>query len=516
MTAQGDTAAVGRGGRVRGGRVRGDAAARLRAIAFWVLAAALAVCHVLVAWQSLVVNRLWEDEAFNLTVPLNLLAGLGYTSDGTLSGSELTPFDPRISTGPTVLLPIAAVLATGADPVIGARLVPLLYWGLLLAGLWILGLRLAGRWAGLAAVAAPLVFDPTRGDSPIQGPADILGEIPAAALLVWALVVLPRRRWLAGLLVGLAIQTKLIALLALPAFAVALWALAPGRGWRRLGTTARRAWLPLLLAGAPTALFELAALLQLGVPGFLDHLRTLKWFVLSNGQTAATTPLEKLATLAESWFVPSWLLLPAAAALIALIAWAAWTARRAEGGLPPLVLAVLSAAVVGLLAYVGWWSTATHTPLWVRHPAVGVYAFAPLLVALAVWAARALHETRDARERAGARPRLIGVSALVAVVAAFAAVGSVAAVAAPTRPQTLAHQRADAAPIAEWAEATGTRWLAAEPWGGPVSIVVLAGTHVGLWDAPDMADVPRLAEQPCATEVLVDGPTYRVCAAPTR
>ena len=78
MTAQGDTADAGRGDRVRGDRVRGDrvrgdrvrgdAAARLRAIAFWILAAALAVCHVLVAWQSLVVNRVWEDEAFNLTV----------------------------------------------------------------------------------------------------------------------------------------------------------------------------------------------------------------------------------------------------------------------------------------------------------------------------------------------------------------------------------------------------------------------------------------------------------------
>ena len=190
-------------------------------VLFWLSAAALVVCHVLVAWQSLVVFRFWEDEAFNVTVPLNLLDGLGYTSDGALSGSTLTPFDVRISTGPAVLLPITAVLATGIDLVIGARLVPLLYWVLLLIGLGVLGNRIAGRWAALLAVAVPLAYNTTVGVSPIQGPADVLGEIPSAALLVWALVVLPRRAWLAGLLVGLAIQAKLIVLLALPAFAVA-------------------------------------------------------------------------------------------------------------------------------------------------------------------------------------------------------------------------------------------------------------------------------------------------------
>src|SRR5690606_27306599 len=80
-------------------------------VLFWALAAALAVCHGIVAWHSLVVQRMWEDEAFNLTVPLNLLAGYGYTSDGALSGSTLTPFDARISAGPTVLLPAAGILA---------------------------------------------------------------------------------------------------------------------------------------------------------------------------------------------------------------------------------------------------------------------------------------------------------------------------------------------------------------------------------------------------------------------
>src|SRR5690606_33137444 len=144
----------------------------------------------------LFVLRLWEDEAFNLTVPINLLAGLGYTSDGTLSGSELTPFDERISTGPVVLLPVAAVIGMGADPVIGGRSIALLFWIALIAGTFILGKGAAGRWGGLVGAAVPLALNLNQLPSPVQGPTDILGEVPSAALIVWAIVAARRRPWL--------------------------------------------------------------------------------------------------------------------------------------------------------------------------------------------------------------------------------------------------------------------------------------------------------------------------------
>ncbi|WP_175985682.1 hypothetical protein [Microbacterium tenebrionis] len=157
------------------------------------------------------------------------------------------------------------MLSTGIDPVIGARLIPLAYWALLLVGLAVLGCRIGGRWAALAAVAVPLAFTTGAGNSPIQGPADLLGEIPAAALLVWALIVLPRRAWLAGLLVGLAVQAKLIALLAMPAFAVALWVSAPGASVReRFVATLKRSWVPLLFVALPTFLVEVFALVSRG------------------------------------------------------------------------------------------------------------------------------------------------------------------------------------------------------------------------------------------------------------
>ncbi|MET0932244.1 MAG: hypothetical protein ABWX56_00910, partial [Mycetocola sp.] len=121
-------------------------------VLFWTVLSLVLVAQLWVILPGFTVMRLWEDEAFNLTVPINLLDGLGYTSDGTLSGSRLAPFDPRISTGPVVLLPVAAVLALGVDPVVGGRAVVLVFYAALLVGLWLLGRRIGGRWAGLAAI----------------------------------------------------------------------------------------------------------------------------------------------------------------------------------------------------------------------------------------------------------------------------------------------------------------------------------------------------------------------------
>ncbi len=487
----------------------------VRTTLFWAAFAVIVAANIAVALQSLLVLQFWEDEAFNLTVPLNLLEGLGYTSDGALSGSTLTPFDPRISTGPSVLLPAAAVIALGIDPVIGARLVPLTYWVLLLAGLWALGRRIGGRWAGLLAVAVPLAFDASALPSPIQGPADLLGEIPAAALLVWALVVLPRRAWLAGLLVGLAVQAKLIALLALPAFAVAVWALAPGTGRARLVATLRRGWLPLVLAGVPTLLVEIAALVTLGPAEFVEHLRDIARFVRSGGQNEApTTVPEKLAWFVDSWHVPVWAVLVAALVGGALIV----TALVRSRGIDRERLALLLAASVGLVAFLGWWSTAAHTPLWVRHPAPGVFAFVPVLAAFTVWAVPALRAARaDEVAPPSRRVRGIAVAAslAVAVVAGSAAWGVVqhgVLGVSPVTVATLPAQQETVAELAEWADEADPEWLAAEPWGSAVPIIVMLGAHVGLYDAPAMEDVTRLGFA-CDEPLAQSGP-FIICAAP--
>jgi hypothetical protein len=59
-------------------------------LVFWIAVAGVVVANLAVLWPAFTSERMWEDEAFNLTVPLNLLRGLGYSSDGSRSGSTRT------------------------------------------------------------------------------------------------------------------------------------------------------------------------------------------------------------------------------------------------------------------------------------------------------------------------------------------------------------------------------------------------------------------------------------------
>jgi hypothetical protein len=483
---------------------------------YWTLVAAVIAAHVVVAWSSLTRTALWEDEAFNLTVPRNLLDGLGYTSDGTLSGSTLTPFDPRISTGPVVLVPIAGLLALGADLVVGARLIPLAYYAALLVAVGLIGRRLGGRWGALAAVAVPLLFTAASPPSPIQGPSDVLGEIPAAALLAWATVVVRRRPWLAGLLLGLAIQAKYISLLAAPALVVAVVLGCAGASW---GRRLRALLLPAALAVLPTALMELVALISLGAASFVQHLRTTAGFLLGGGQVGFHTTLpEKLVALASSWWMPPVLVFLTAAVLLAAgVAGTVALARSGRSLWRELASDRGQLIVIGLLglgAFVGWWSLASHLPLWVRHPAPGVYAFAPVLAAGVVAALQLLwHAPAVGRGRALSRTVatlggvvLIGSMATSAVLATSTAVG---------RADALGAQRTVAERLAAGVEAD---WVTTG-WGGTVSLAVLGGFHAAMLDASpeNIAGYPRLligeADACGGATVLSQAPGYVVCAA---
>lgn len=468
-------------------------ARRVADIAFWAALVALAAANLVVVVHSLAVVRLWEDEAFNLTVPLNLLRGLGYTSDGTLSGSTLTPFDVRISTGPVVLLPIAGTLATGLDMTIAGRLVPLAFYASMLVALWLLGRRIGGRWAALAAVAAPLTLNTVFTFSPIQGPADILGEFPAAALLVWAMWAMRKRPWLAGLFVGLAIQTKFISLLAIPALTLAVFFAVPGqRFWQRV----RRVLPAAATAAAPTLLYELWVLVSLGGSGYVTHLRDMVHFVRSGGQTAqGTTVWQKLEVLSGAWFVPWWIAVLGAALAVAVGVAAVWLVRRRpealrslvdrDGLYPPRdITMLLLAAGVGVVTFVAWWSLARHTPLWIRHPAPGLLAFVPVLLALTVLGLRML---RTAPSRAMRVASAIGGGALAVLVAAQVSLHVVQTLTAVPW-ETLAQQREAASLLAPLDH---DRY--ASPWGAEISIAVLSGAHAGMWDAGEaVRGVPRL------------------------
>ncbi|QKJ20231.1 hypothetical protein [Microbacterium hominis] len=553
---------------------------------FLLAAAGVAAATVFVLVSSYGQARLWEDEAFNLTVPRNLVAGLGYSSDGTLSGSTITPFDVRISTGPALLLPIAGLLAIGIDPVYGGRAIAVLFWIALVAGLWIIGRGVAGPWGGLVAASTPLAVNANGLPSPVQGPADVLGEIPAAALIVWAAVAARRRPWLGGLLLGLAVQAKFIALLAIPALVLyVFFAVAGASIWQRILRVLPAA----ALAIVPTALFEGAKLLTLGGPAYIDSTRAFRDFVLSGGQAPAPpNPGGKLAALADAWFVPAWAAIVLAAIVLAgVVAAFVVAAARARGEVrtevdaataPPAsagrpssgslrslaqgpvsgerrgpgsgderrareraqrdegpaqagewpvrdVVLVGVLGLTGLAAYPLWWIASSHTPVWIRHPSPGMFAFAGMVVAVAWFGWRGVARSAAA-SRPLARARGRGVlAASVAAVAQAALGGIVLALAASVTlhaivgtpfPVKLWDQQRVAARVSSVPEVAASDGLAVQ-WGVGVSIAFLAGKHVGLVDAgPAVAEWPRLwtGEPPRPCEELARVGAYVVCPAP--
>jgi len=486
-------------------------------VVFVALVALFVAANVVVIAESLTRARLWEDEAFNLTVPLNLLAGLGYTSDGTLSGSVLTPFDVRISTGPVVLLPVAAVLGLGADPVIGGRLVALVFWAALVAGLWIVGRGVAGPWGGLVAASVPLALHLDQPPSPVQGPADILGEIPAAALVVWAVIAARSRPWLGGLLLGLAIQAKFIALLAVPALTVLVFfAVAE----QRFGARVRRVLPAAATALAPTVAFEVWKIIALDPAEYAAATRRLAHFIVSGGQEGVRTDAAaKVAVLADAWFV----LWPIAVivAVIAVAGACLALVHVRRGAVDPLVqrdrlwpardIALITAtSLVGAGTYVAWWLVSSHTPVWIRHPSPGLLAFAPLVAAVALLGWRATLRGRGRPVRATA---VVGIAAVAAGIAASVGLHAAMALAAP---DALSAQRATAAAIADVPEVEQSDWLAVQ-WGTGVSIGLLTGRHIGLLDAGASVETypwmwtgePR---EPCDELARVDA--HVVCAPP--
>lgn len=478
---------------------------------FWAAVVLVGISQLWIVVQGVFFMRIWEDEAFNLTVPLNLVDGLGYTSDGALGGSELTPFDPRISTGPTVLLPIAALLGLGVDPVIGGRLVILAYYAALLVGLGRVGWRIAGRWGGLVAVTVPLGWNTWASGSPIQTPVDILGEIPAAALLVWALIVAERRPWLTGLLIGVAMQTKILAGLAAPALALAVLLLSNGTWLRRVG----RVVLCAALAVIPNVLYELWKLVALGPHAYWANLRDYYWFFKTGGeQVEAVSPFDKFALVANGWFSPVWLtaigFLVAAAAIVFVISrrrdepQGTSTNLGATANVRRRLRVYTVVSVVGLLLWIAWWAASEHSPLWPRYIAIPIFVFVPILAAVAVRGICALargdtglHPVGAGRERERGRYcRLLqwtagALATALTLVLGTQLWGHLAISAVSRGGETLADQRVVAADLAE----LGHDMLVTE-WGRNVPIIVLSGARIGLNDVPAYADVPELIHAP--------------------
>jgi len=444
--------------------------ARWGKLAHLVATVVLVGLHAALVFLAFTHSPVDVDEGLNLSVVANVVNGVGYTSDGVYAVAAPHDFEASVTTGPTLILPAVGLHALGLDTVVAGRIVGVVAYLTLGAGLFALGRRIAGPWAGLASAASPLLIDVfTNDSSPIYGPGDLLGEYCVAAFITWALVLVGRRPVAGFLLLGLAILTKVIAVFAIPAIVVVFVALRA----RREAPISVRMWFAagLGLVG-PTVLFELGKIAVVGPREYVDVVRGF-WSKVGANPRPTHMMAEKLASLLGAWFVPAlvaFVVVVAVAAVLVLAgalritgnarARAAVLTFRSEHA--ALFLGALGAA----LGIVGAWMWLRSTdPLWLRHPSPGLVVGAGGSIAALVWAARWLSSRPDPLWRrtgfatAAVMTVLIGYSSLVHLADAGVA----------QRLGTLGAQRDIAAVI----DATGTQEVQGI-WGPMVPLAVMA------------------------------------------
>lgn len=178
-------------------------------------------------------SALGYDDSYNLQVSANLAHTGLYATNGSLYDGNLKLFDPNISTGPTLLVPIALCIKLFGNTILASRIVPLL--------ILLLFLVVAYRFIrkalqeiypnnNLLVFSSFLLF---CGMFITLGSTENLlfsaiGEVLALLLILLACLLVQTddsRKWyLAALALGFASLTKILSLIVLPIFIIFLLA----------------------------------------------------------------------------------------------------------------------------------------------------------------------------------------------------------------------------------------------------------------------------------------------------
>lgn len=408
------------------------------------------------------------DEGYNLEVVYNLAQGVGYASFGNhrmdawwSAGATLanTPtdqplarqipepwfFDPRVTTGPTVLMPLGLLFSVFAGNLTVVRVFMWTFVPLFFFALWWALPEGTRRWPAVA-LAGSLVVSLWYGFRP----GAVLGELPAATLFAAACVALVRSRpFLGGLLFGFAALAKIIVL---PGSLLVIGVVGVSY---LLGKGNQKQPLLLLAAGLalPLAAFELYRLFSLGsLDGWLASWQ--EFLAFSKEQTSPPTPSlwaakwRSLKTLGPGLLFA----LAALAAIVGLTLTSRKTTTSAERrpllSQNPGALMVIGAAPIfllwffrsaqtsyrqavpaALLLFAGltlWWLTNTRPELLVspgfKLPAACYFiAVALSVMAVAAWAVRFwrasdLAERFEEQKRAAALLKTSGAQSISSAV----------------------------------------------------------------------------------------------------
>jgi hypothetical protein len=251
---------------------------------------------------ALVVNRgvCCADDAFFAVVAKNLAWGFGYSSSFGSGGPDfsLERFDPTITTGPPLILPVSAAIRIVGNRFWAPGAVQVTLWTVLLVAAWHALGPVATR--GRVAIAGGVFLLVAYAVSPyhFEHWYAMLGEVPAALAIllgvaIWA--VHPgsgRRSFIAAMLCSLAFLTKALAVVYAATFLTAAFAV--GLAGKREPKHLWRLLTPLLLGFLlPILAFEVWKAATLGLEGYLAHLRAFVQLVFGYGTSrAASSPAE--------------------------------------------------------------------------------------------------------------------------------------------------------------------------------------------------------------------------------
>jgi 4-amino-4-deoxy-L-arabinose transferase-like glycosyltransferase len=165
----------------------------------------------------------WIDEGY-LTATARTIATQGYYTP--LAPSNVPEFDPTISTGPTLIIPVAIAFKLFGVGLIQARVVAAVAGLLTLAVIAVLARRIVGNQAAFIMVVLTLAGTPDRFMSFVPMSRHMLGEVTAIGLCLYGIWLwiracdLGKQHWwqfvIAGCSLGLAVITKPQLLMAIP------------------------------------------------------------------------------------------------------------------------------------------------------------------------------------------------------------------------------------------------------------------------------------------------------------
>jgi hypothetical protein len=314
-----------------------------------------------------------HDDSYNAMVARNLVEGRGYRS----GEPRARTFDPEITTGPLVVLPVALVMKlVGVSvivPSVGAAIVSFGLFLLVLALVWRSGDLGPMVAAGLAVLV--LGASETGGPTPYGFWHTMLGEVPGLLLAVSGLLLLferddEKKHRVGALLLGASLLCKIAFLL------LVLGALATALLSRNRPVLRAARWLPL-----PFLAWQATQLLVLGPSGYAHQLasETVPFLLWSAGARAIGPlsvggRLSKLGSLFGGWRG-----VPALLGLVGV------TIVLSRGRARPPFARFAVALAAGSLVLVGWWIF--RSPFsWPRqvYPAVLALELAVAAAALAV------------------------------------------------------------------------------------------------------------------------------------